>query len=311
VTAFEEHAIAIGALRLDDGRTLPAVEQRVTVYGSAPRTTLVAHALTGSSRVHEWWPQMLGSGKFLDPASTRVVGINVLGGCYGSTPVAQGRVTVRDMVRAQQRALEALGIDRVDDVVGGSLGGMQALQWALEFPERVGRAIVIGAHDHHSPMGIALNALQRDALALEPRGGLRLARKIAMLTYKSEELFNARHGRRRDRRGRDRFDIEGFLDHQADIFEARMDPHTYALLTHAMDAFDVRDAPAPCGPQLLFIGISSDRLFRACDVRAAAERYAARGARARYEELRTDHGHDAFLAEPDRLCALIARTPRA
>jgi homoserine O-acetyltransferase len=311
--------VNIGALRLDSGVTLPDVEQRVTIYSCRPEdsrrtdercpTVLVAHALTGSSRAQEWWPGMIGEGKFFDPARWRVIGVNVLGGCYGSTPVREGRVTVRDIVRAEQRALAKLGIDRLDMVVGGSLGGMQALQWAVDFPQQVGTAVIVGAHDHHSAMGIALNALQREAIALDPQHGLRLARKIAMLTYKSEELFATRHGRKPDRHGRERFDVEGYLDYQADIFERRMDPRTYALLTHAMDSFDVRDAPVPAGPELRFIGISSDWLFRAQDVRAAAERFAALGARATYAELRSDHGHDAFLAEPAALGALLAKAP--
>lgn len=302
-----EVTVEIGDLVLDDGTLLNDVRQRVTIYAaSATKTVLVAHALTGSSRAAEWWPGMIGDGTFFDPAHWRVIGINVLGGCYGSSPVPDGsRVTVRDIVRAEQRALQKLGVERLDVVVGGSLGGMQALQWAVDFPDRVENAVVIGAHDHHSPMGIALNALQREAIQIDPQRGLRLARKIAMLTYKSEELFNARHGRKPDRKGKDRFDVEGYLDHQADIFERRMNPYTYALLTHAMDSFDVRDSPVPRGPRLHFIGISSDWLFRPQDVQAAAERFASLGADAHYAELRSDHGHDAFLAEPNELATLL------
>jgi homoserine O-acetyltransferase/O-succinyltransferase len=303
--------VAIGALDLDSGERIAGVSQRVTIYGSGERTALVAHALTGSTRVADWWPQMIAPGAYLDARQWRVVGINALGGCYGSTPVPGGRVSVRDIVRAERRALTQLGIDRLDVVIGGSLGGMQALQWAVDFPERVGRAVVIGAHDHHSAMGIALNALQREALEIDPQRGLRLARKIAMLTYKSEELLRERHDRRPDRFGIDRFDVEGYLEHQADLFERRMNAHAYATLTRAMDSFDVRNSPAPNGPELLFVGISSDWLFRPQDVRAAAERLAALGANARYAELRSDHGHDAFLAEPQALAEIIARDSRS
>jgi len=167
--------------------------------------------------------------------------------------------------------------------------------------------VVIGAHDHHSAMGIALNSVQRDALALDPAGGLRLARKIAMLTYKSEELFKQRHDRRPDRRGRPRFDVEGYLEHQADLFERRMDPASYVTLTHAMDAFDARDARPAAGsqPKLAFVGISSDWLFRPDDVRAASERLAQRGFDTTYLQLESAHGHDAFLAEPAALATLL------
>jgi homoserine O-acetyltransferase len=161
-------------------------------------------------------------------------------------------------------------------------------------------------------MGIALNSLQREALALDPVRGLRLARKLAMLSYKSEELLNQRHDRRPDRGGKSCYDVEGYLEYQADLFEKRMNAASYATLTHAMDSFDVRPAAESWTvrdggrkPQLTFVGITSDWLFRPQDVRAAAERFAARNFPARYLELHSDHGHDAFLAEPNALKALL------
>ena len=270
-------------------------------------TVLVCHALTGSSRATEWWPGIVGDGALFDPRQWRIVGINALGSCYGSTGPSNHRpfprITVRDIVRAQRRALDALSIERVDVVIGGSLGGMQALQWAVDYPRSVGQAIVVGAHDHHSAVGIALNAVQREALALHPKRGLRLARKIAMLSYKSDDLLRERHGRRPDRNGTATFDIEGYLEHQATVFQERMDSESYATLTHAMDSFAVT-SHAGVSP-LTFVGISSDWLFRAQDVRAAAMRFAESGVDARYLELRSDHGHDAFLAEAPRLAALL------
>ncbi len=305
--------VAIGPLELDGGECLPAVEQRVTVYGEpANPAVLVNHALTGSSRAAEWWPVIAGPGGVFDPREWCVVGINALGSCYGSTGPASHsrnfpRITVRDIVRAQSRALDELGIARLEFVIGASLGGMQALQWALAQPERVANAVVIGAHDHHSAMGIALNAIQRECLDLDPHLGLRTARKLATLTYKSEALLRDRHGRRRDRYGVDRFDVEGYLDRQAGLFETRMDAATYATLTHAMDSFDVRDAGTapPRAPHLHFIGISSDWLFRPEDVRGAAAHFETLGYPAAYSELFSDHGHDAFLAEPAALRRLI------
>ncbi len=303
---LHEFAVAIGSLQLDGGETLSAVEQRVTIYGQPEpdglNVVLVCHALTGSSNVAAWWPGIVGENALFDLRRWCVVGINALGSCYGSTGPRNcefPRVTVRDIVRAQRRALDQLGIERVAVVIGGSLGGMQALQWAVDAPERVVRAVMIGAHDHHSAMGIAFNSVQRDALALDPKRGLRLARKIAMLTYKSEELFQERHDRKPDRCGGSRFDVEGYLEHQADLFEARMDATSYATLTHAMDSFDVRDAypNRASRPRLTFVGITSDWLFRPHDVRVAAERFAARGFDAVYLELDSIHGHDAFLAE--------------
>ncbi len=182
---------------------------------------------------------------------------------------------------------------------------MRALQWAVEAPERVRACVMVGAHDHHSPMGVALNALQREAIALDPARGVRLARKIAMLTYKSEGLLRERHDRRPDRKGRALFDVEGYLEHQADVFEARMDGASYAALTHAMDSFDVRGLLGAKSPKLIFVGITSDWLFRPQDVRAAATRCALAACDARYVELRSGHGHDAFLAEPAALKTLL------
>ncbi len=304
----QEVTVGTGDFTLDDGTLLHDVQQHVTFYGSREPTVFVAHALTGSSRVAEWWPGIIGEDKLFDPQRSRVIGINVLGGCYGSSPVPDGRrVSVRDIVRAQRRALRHLGVERLDVVIGGSLGGMQALQWAIDFPSQIENVVVIGAHDHHSAMGIALNALQREAIDIDPQRGLRLARKIAMLTYKSEELFNARHDRKRDRYGKNRFDVEGYLEYQADIFEKRMNPKTYSVLTHAMDDFDVRDSPVPLGPRLHFIGISSDWLFRPQDIRAAAKRFASLGVNTTYSELRSDHGHDAFLAEPGAVAAILSQ----
>ncbi|HEY1680326.1 MAG TPA: alpha/beta fold hydrolase [Candidatus Tumulicola sp.] len=311
---MREETVDVGALRLESGATLPRVEQRVTIYGDpiahADRIVLVNHALTGSSRVAEWWPGIAGTNGLFDPDECCTIGVNMLGSVYGSTgPVDDPfpRVTVRDIVAAQRLALDAIGIERIWIAIGASLGGMQALQWALDAPERVGRAVVIGAHDHHTAMGIALNAVQRDALALDPQRGLGLARKIAMLTYKSEALFTSRHERRPDRHGRAFYDIEGYLDRQADAFTARMNAYAYATLTHAMDSFDVRPAAqtARIKPKLTFVGISSDWLFRPQDVRAAVSRFRNAGFDAGYLELASDHGHDAFLAEPEALARLL------
>jgi homoserine O-acetyltransferase len=308
--AVLERTVPIGDVRLDDGSTLRSVDQHVTIYGE-PRdggsnVVLVMHALTGSSRAAEWWPGIVGDGAFFDPREWCVVGVNVLGGCYGSTGPSNRspfpRITVRDIVRAQRSALDELGIARVGFVIGGSLGGMQALQWALDAPERVGHAIMVGAHDHQSAMAIALNAIQRECIELDPERGLGLARKLAMLTYKSEELLSGRHDRKKDRNDPSRFDVEGYLEYQARIFRDRMDPETYVTLTHAMDSFDVRGVPAPGGPELTFIGITSDWLFRPQDVRAAARRLGAH-----FLELESSHGHDAFLAEPERLSAVLRR----
>ena len=306
--------------------------QRVSVYGT-PRAdgsnvVLVCHALTGSSRVLDWWGGLAGPGKLLDTDAVAIVCANALGSCYGSTGPASlapdgapygerfPLVGVFDIVRAQREALATLGLTRFAAVVGGSLGGMQAVAWAFEAPAHVDRVVAIGAYDHFAAMGIALNAVAREAIriARTPAEGIALARKIAMLTYKSEALLAKRYGRKPDRGGgdparnaTDRFDVEGYLDYQGALFAARMDPQAYLALTRAMDLFETRDRVLDVAhPQFTFAGISSDWLFLPQYVRAAARRFAESGCDSAYVELVSDHGHDAFLAEPERLQALLA-----
>jgi homoserine O-acetyltransferase len=326
-----ERDVAIEPLRLDCGITLSGIVQRVTVYGE-PRAdgsnvVLVNHALTGSSRVLDWWGGLAGPGKLLDTNALAIVGINALGSCYGSTgpstPMPDGTAfgdrfpvtSVFDMVRAQREALATIGLRRFAAVVGGSLGGMQAIAWGLDAPAQVDRVIAIGAYDRFAAMGIALNAVAREAIriARTPAEGIALARKIAMLTYKSEALLATRYDRRVDRKGgdptrsaADKFDVEGYLDHQGAIFADRMDPQAYLTLTRAMDLFETRDRGLVAShPQFTFVGISSDWLFLPRYVRAAAERFAVAGADSTYVELVSDHGHDAFLAEPELLRSLL------
>jgi homoserine O-acetyltransferase/O-succinyltransferase len=336
-----ETDVAIGDLELACGATLPGVVQRVTLYGAAPardgsNVVLLPHALTGSSRVAEWWPALVGPGGLFDMARWCVAGVNALGGCYGSTgpptPAPDGRpwgprfpvVTVGDIVNAQRRALRELGITRLEFVVGASLGGFQVLEWAHAHGDAVAGAIAIGAYDHLRAQGIAQNGAARDAIRLDPRfrdgwyaeppaDGLRLARAIATLTYKSEALFEERFANRPDRRGgnparalADRFDVEGYLAYQGDRFAARIDANAYRTLTRAMDLFDLRGRERPArGTRVVLVGLEGDQLFPPAFVRACAERWAAAGWAAVYRELAGRHGHDGFLAEADALAALL------
>ncbi len=326
--------VRIGALELSSGARIPDVVQRVTLHGAEPladgsNVVLALHALTGSSQVAEWWDGLVGPGARFDPARWCVVGINALGGCYGSTgPTSLApdgrrwgprfpRITVADIVAAQRRALRLLGIERLAVAIGGSLGGFQALQWARAANDGVGHAVVVGAYDHVRAQGIAQNGNARDAIALDPsfaggwydappRAGLGLARAIATLTYKSEALFERRFSNRADRRGADRFDVEGYLAYQGERFADRIDANSYVALTHAMDGFDLRGRERPAGSaRLTFVGISGDQLFAPEHVRACAARWRAAGWDATYRELASDHGHDAFLAEADALGALL------
>jgi homoserine O-acetyltransferase/O-succinyltransferase len=335
-----DHDVRLGSVSLSSGTVLPDVTARVTIYGQ-PRAgganvVLAPHALTGSSRIAEWWGGLVGPGALFDTARWCVVGINALGGCYGSTGppslAPDGRkwgprfpiVTVEDMVDVQRRALQSLGIERLGVVIGGSLGGFQALSWARRYGAHVDHAIVVAAHDHLRAQAIAQNGLAREAIRLDPNfhdgwydaqpaAGLRLARAIATLTYKSEELFERRFANRPDRAGGnpklvldDRFDVDGYLAYQGVRFAERMDANTYRILTRAMDLFDLRGAEAgPERTRLTFVGVTGDQLFYADHIKAVCERWADAGWNAKFRLMKSDHGHDAFLAEARQLGELL------
>jgi homoserine O-acetyltransferase/O-succinyltransferase len=330
------------------GGELSPLTLRYATYGELnerrDNAVLVCHALSGSARVADWWPELFGAGRPFDTSRYCVIGVNVVGSCYGSTGPSSvdartgepyggdfPLVSIGDMVRAQSILLARLGVERLRAVVGGSIGGMQALQWAVDFPERVERCVAVGA----SPLpalGLALNHLQRQAITNDPKwrggrytedaapdAGLALARGIAMCSYKSAELFDERFGRKPDRAGEDpgrslgeRFDVAGYLDHQGRAFTRRFDANSYLILSKAMDTFDLargysseQAALRRIHARVLLVGITSDWLFPSEEVRALARRMSAVGVNCRYEELKSSHGHDGFLADADLLAPLI------
>ncbi|AAF10449.1 homoserine O-acetyltransferase family protein [Deinococcus radiodurans] len=291
-------------LLLDCGRALSDVRVAFHTYGT-PRAdaTLVLHALTGDSAVHEWWPDFLGAGRPLDPADDYVVCANVLGGCAGTTSAAELAATcsgpvplsLRDMARVGRALLDSLGVRRVR-VIGASMGGMLAYAWLLECPDLVEKAVIIGAPARHSPWAIGLNTAARSAIALAPGGeGLKVARQIAMLSYRSpESLSRTQAGQRVPGVPA----VTSYLHYQGEKLAARFDEQTYCALTWAMDAFqpssaDLKAVRAP----VLVVGISSDLLYPAAEVRACA----AELPHADYWELGSIHGHDAFLMDPQDL----------
>jgi homoserine O-acetyltransferase len=247
-------------------------------------------------------------------------------------------VSIRDNVRAQARLLDSLGIRRLRLVLGGSIGGMQALEWTLHDPQRVERAVII-AVTPLSAMGLALNHLQRQAIELDPewadghylpqrppRQGLALARQIGMISYKSAELFDERYGRKPNRNGEDpwgledhgggltggRFDIAGYLDHQGKRFMDRFDANSYLAILRTMDTWDplhghgsAAEVFSRIRARLSFVGISSDWLFPPHSVRDFAYTIRAAGVQADYREMTSAHGHDAFLAEQTELVRLL------
>ncbi|MGC1784012.1 MAG: homoserine O-acetyltransferase [Acidobacteriaceae bacterium] len=333
---------------LESGANLPNASLHYAVYGklneARDNAILVCHALTGSARVADWWPDLFRDGHPLDVEKHCVIGINVLGSCYGSTgpksvnpatnkpygadfPV----VSIRDIVRAQAQLIEHLGIPQLRAVLGGSIGGMQALRWAVDYPERVAGCFAVGAAPL-SAMGLALNHLQREIIRLDPAWnagnyqaenpparGLALARALAVCTYKSPALFTERFARNPDRSGGDplqshaaAYDVAGYLEYQGRIFNQRFDANSYLVISRAMDTFDLSrgylseaDALRRIRARVLVVAISSDWLFPAAEVHALAERMRNADAVCNYIELHSDHGHDAFLAEAANIRPLI------
>jgi homoserine O-acetyltransferase len=333
---------------LSSGGALQPVRLRYAIYGQLndrrDNAILVCHALSGSARVGDWWPQLFGADGVFDLSRDCVIGINIIGSCYGSTgpqDVNQKAgnifgadfplVTVRDWIRSQAILLDHLGIEKLRAVIGGSIGGMQAIQWAIDRPDRVLLCIAVGAAPING-MALALNHLQRLAIMIDanwsngqyridrpPSMGLALARAIAMISYKSAELFTERYSRKPNRNGEDplrslseRYDIGGYLDYQGQIFTRRFDANSYLIITKAMDNFDTAQgyqseyaALQRIRARVLLVGISSDWLFPAQDVKDLAERMRQAGVAIEYAELQSLHGHDGFLAEPDKLAPLM------
>ena len=335
---------------LESGGSLQPVNLHYAIYGSLnerrDNVILVCHALSGSASVGDWWPQLFGESGVFDLNHDCVVCANIIGSCYGSTGLqtinsVTGRpfgatfplVTVRDWVRSQALLLDHLGIEKLRAVIGGSIGGMQAIQWAIDFPDRVERSISIGAVPL-TAMGLALNHLQRLAIlndadwlngeyepGNQPDGGLALAREIAMISYKSADLFTERYARNHNRNGEDplrsmsgRYDIGGYLDYQGENFTRRFDANSYLIITKAMDNFhqaigyeSERVALERIKARVLLVGISSDWLFPAEEVRSLSERMRDAGVNVEYAELLSSHGHDGFLAEPRALSLIVRR----
>ncbi len=320
--------------RLESGAVLPNVEVAYETYGrlnsSGDNAVLVCHALTGSAHAagaDGWWGPLIGPGCLLDTNRYYVVCSNLLGSCYGSTGptslnVESGRpygwnfpeITVRDMVNLQRQWIDALGIAQAV-AIGGSLGGMVALEWALLFPERISAAILIATSAAHSPWAIGWNHVARLAIQMDPAWtqshgasapqGLSLARAISMLSFRSFESFEQRMGRTHTG---EMFSIASYLRHQGNKLVDRFDPRAYVTLTHAMDSHDisrdrssVEDVLAGLSMPVLSVGISSDVLYPAREQRRIAHSLP----NAEYQEILSPHGHDAFLIEFDQLHSLI------
>ncbi|MCX7571318.1 homoserine O-acetyltransferase [Tumebacillus sp. DT12] len=345
--------LALGRVQLEAGETLPEVEVAYETFGrlnaAKDNAVLICHALTGDAHAGGpteepgWWQPLIGPGKALDPERWYIICSNVLGGCNGTTgpqspdPAQDGRpygsrfplITIRDMVNVQRQLVDALCIGELALVLGGSMGGLQVIEWAVSYPERVRACIPMAASGQLSALAIAYNEAMRSAIESDPAfaggdyygtagpvNGLALARKIGMITYRSFSLFQSRFGHETSAAdaplGHTKFQIETYLDHQGAKLVNRFDANSYLRLIRAMDLHDigrgrggVEAAIQRIQSDLLWVGIDSDRLYPAEEQRAWAERILAQGKRALYREIASEHGHDAFLLEFDQINDII------
>lgn len=326
--------LGLGDFRTARGAVLPKAELAWRVFGDpalgrANGWIVVFHALTGSPDVDAWWGPLLGPGQALDTGRHPVLAANLPGSCYGSTgPAAyNGRefphLSTLDLARAHQPLLRHLGVERIALATGGSLGGMVALAFGTVSPVPVDRLVVLAAPFATSAQAIAWNTAQRLAIEADPRwagghyapgngpaAGLAAARAIAMITYRSHVEFAARFGRS-STRSAGRYDVEHYLRRQGEKLVARFDARSYVALMAAMDAHDLGD-PAVAAAQtrervreVVGVGIDSDILYLPAEVRQWVEAYRAAGVSARYAEISSPYGHDAFLMEWDQLGEIL------
>ena len=340
-------------LRLESGGELQPLEMAYQTYGTLnparSNAVLVCHALTGDQHmasIHPvtgkpgWWSRMVGPGLPLDTDRYFIICANVLGGCMGSSgPASLNRVTgaayglgfpmitIADMVRAQAMLVEALGVETLFSVVGVSMGGMQVLQWAADYPQKLFSAICIGAAPRHSAQNIAFHEVGRQAIMADPdwRGGayesagvrpekgLAVARMAAHITYLSEPALQKKFGRELQRDGLSwgfdaDFQVESYLRHQGASFVDRFDANSYLYITRALDYFDLaaehegilaQAFQKARGVRFCVLSFSSDWLYATAESRDIVRALNAAGCRASFAEINTDKGHDAiFLDEP-------------
>ena len=348
-------------LPLQGGGSLRDYQLSYETYGSlnAERSNavLICHALNASHHVagtyagqaksEGWWDNMIGPGKPVDTNRFFVIGVNNLGSCFGSTGPMHtnpdtGRiygadfpvVTVEDWVEAQARLVEALGITQLAAVMGGSLGGMQALSWSLQYPERLRHAVVIASAPNLNAENIAFNEVARRAIITDPdfhqghfyehgvvpKRGLRIARMLGHITYLSDDVMNTKFGRMlqdgdvlKYSTQEIEFQIESYLRHQGDKFSEYFDANTYLLITRALDYFDpakafdhnLTAALARAKAQFLLVSFTTDWRFAPARSREMVQSLVANQRAVSYAEIDAPHGHDAFLLDDARYLSLV------
>jgi len=339
------------------GGSIPVLNLRYETYGhlnaAKDNAILICHALTGDhhcagvygmdERKHGWWNFVIGPGKPIDTSRYFVICSNVVGGCAGSSgPTTINpetgeyyrmdfpRLTIRDMVKAQSLLIDSLGLERLHAVIGGSMGGMQSLQWAIDFPDKVERYIALACCARHSAQAIAFNDTGRQAILRDPlwkqgnyewdqppAHGLSVARMMAHITYLSDAGLEAKFGRKRrfpDESGEHfdiEFEVESYLRYQGESFAARFDANTYLYLTKALDRFDLHgpvsleDTLSSVEASGLVVGFTSDWLYPPQGNQEVVQTLLKLGKDATYAELSMDFGHDSFLVRSPELYVLI------
>ena len=337
------------SIELDTGETIAPVDVAYETYGelNASRTNaiLVLHAFSGDAHAagtdketgqEGWWDPMIGPGKAFDTDKYFVICSNVLGGCRGTTgpgsidpetgcPYAMSLppITIGDMVRLQRKLIERLGIDRLLAVSGGSMGAMQALQWAVAYPDAVVSAIPIAGTARHSAQQIAFNEVGRQAIMADPdwcngnyyggrppARGLAVARMVGHITYMSDHSMREKFGRRR--RDENQFEVESYLRYRGTQFVDRFDANSYLYITRAMDYFDLAEghhslaaAFEPVRARFLVISFSSDWLYPSYQSLEVVKALRGRNCDVAYCELPSNYGHDAFLVTVDEQTDLV------
>ncbi len=334
--------------KMDSGEELPVLQVAYQTFGNLNakknNTVLVLHAFSGDSNAVSWWKTMIGPGLPIDTQKYFVVCSNVLGGCAGTTgprsiDPATGKPygfsfpipSIRDMVRVQALLLDHLGVEKVLATIGGSMGGMQALEWARTFPDRLESSIVIASTTRISPQNIGFHVVGRYAIMSDPywngghypegggpRTGLAVARMLGHITFLSEEAMYEKFGRRiRPEKESplafgDEHEVESYLWHQGTKFVDRFDATTYVLLTKAMDYFDfaagyrnLEEAFAQTRCDFLIISFTSDWLFPTEQSREMYRALLRAGRSATFAEIDTDKGHDSFLLDNPEMEQLV------
>jgi homoserine O-acetyltransferase len=313
----------LDSVTLESGATLAPVDVAYADYGprDAP-VILIHHALTGDAEAIEWWDTLVGPGRAVDTDRFRVICSNLLGGCKGTTgpssiDPATGEpygldfplFTVRDLVTVQRALLRSLGVSKVHATVGGSLGGMQALQWSLDHPEEVERAVLICCTARLTDQNIAFTKVAREAIMRY--GAMDVARMMAHITYLSVESMGMKFDRAR--RVPDApmsfdsdFEVEHYLDHQAKIFLARFDPLTYIYLSRMMDYFEpFPEHSSTPSTDYLLVSVDSDWRFGTEHSEYIESELLSRGASVSRHEVRSPWGHDSFLMDIPEYHALV------